>query len=238
MGCVSEIVLQGLPWARKFARSCSSRLPAHLDHEDLQAAGVLAYLRAASRYDASAGASFRGYCATRIRGAVLDEVRRWDWAPRSVHRNHRRITRITSHLTGQLEREPTPRELADALGVDDDDFAAFQAHARPRQIVSFDEVTENGQGEDKLPLTERLADPEAERPDSRVRSAEDRRTLVQCIERLTKTQATVIVLHYLQGVSLREVARLLDVTPSRVSQLHHQALARLKLSWHAATSGA
>ena len=238
MGCESETVIQFLPWARNFARSCSSRLPPHLDREDLQAAGVLAYLRAASRYEATGGATFRGYCATRIRGAVLDEVRRWDWAPRSVHQNHRRITRVTCNLTERLEREPTQRELADALGVDDEDFAAFQAHAQPRQVVSFDEVTENGQGEDKLPLTERLADPEAARPDSRVRLAEDRRALVRCIERLTKTQATVIVLHYLQGVPLRDVARLLDVTPSRVSQLHHQALARLKHAWHAATSGA
>ena len=99
MGYDNDRLLEFLPWARRFARTCASKLPNHLDHDDLQSAGVLGYLRAASRYDAKRGASFRGYCAVRIRGAVLDELRRWDWAPRSVHKNHRRITRITTNLT-------------------------------------------------------------------------------------------------------------------------------------------
>lgn len=170
----------------------------------------------------------------RIRGAVLDEVRRWDWAPRSVHKNQRRITRITTKLAEQLEREPTRRELAEALGIDENDLDAFRAHSQPRQFVSFDEVNENGRGEENLPLTERLADPGTVSPDARMRSAEDRRTMAQCIGRLPKTQATVIVLHYLEGVPLCDVARLLAVTPARVSQLHHQALARLRQAWRSA----
>src|ERR1700744_6364213 len=119
MGYDNDKLLQFLPWARHFARSCTSKLPSHLDHDDLQAAGVLGYLRAASRYDETRGASFRGYCGVRIRGAVLDEVRRWDWAPRSVYQSHRRITRVTSSLTEHLEREPTEAELASALGMEE-----------------------------------------------------------------------------------------------------------------------
>ena len=232
MGSENDRLLEFLPWARHFARSCASKLPSHLDHDDLQSAGVLGYLRAASRYDAARGASFRGYCAVRIRGAVLDELRRWDWAPRSVHKNQRRITRITSDLTEQLEREPTRMELAAALGVEEIDLAAYQTQAQPRQLVSLDEMAENGHGEESLSLTERLADPSAARPDAAVLCAEDRRTMLQCLGRLPKTQATVIVLHYLQNVPLRDVAEILAVTPSRVSQLHHQALARLKQAWH------
>jgi RNA polymerase sigma factor FliA len=238
MGAEHERLLQFLPWARHFARLCSSKLPPHLDHEDLQSAGILGYLRAASRYDSNGGASFRGYCAVRIRGAVLDEVRRWDWAPRSVHRNHRRITSVTLDLFERLEREPTPHELAAALGVEDCELAAFQAEAQPRQMVSLDEVTGNAHGDENLSLTERLADPAALRPDARMRGVEDRRALAQCITRLPKTQAMVIVLHYLQRVPLREVARLLAVTPSRVSQLHRLALKRLRRKWSAAMQGA
>jgi RNA polymerase sigma factor for flagellar operon FliA len=232
MGYDNDRLLEFLPWARHFARSCASKLPSHLDHDDLQSAGVLGYLRAASRYDAARGASFRGYCALRIRGAVIDELRRWDWAPRSVHKNQRRITRITSDLTEQLEREPTRMELAAALGVEEIDLAAYQTQAQPRQLVSLDEMAENGHGEESLSLTERLADPSAARPDAAVLCAENRRTMLQCLGRLPKTQATVIVLHYLQNVPLRDVAEILAVTPSRVSQLHHQALARLKQAWH------
>jgi RNA polymerase sigma factor for flagellar operon FliA len=230
MGYENDRLLEFLPWARHFARSCASKLPSHLDHDDLQSAGVLGYLRAASRYDAARGASFRGFCAVRIRGAVLDELRRWDWAPRSVHKNQRRITRITCNLTEQLEREPTRMELASALGVEETDLADYQTQAQPRQVVSFDEMIEIG-GEESLSLTERLADPYAARPDAAVLFAEDRGTVLRCLGRLPKTQATVIVLHYLQNVPLRDVAKVLDVTPSRVSQLHHQALARLKHAW-------
>src|SRR5580692_13037567 len=102
MGYKNEHVLEYLPWARRFARACATKLPSHLDRDDLQSAGVLGYLRAASRYDAARGASFRGFCAVRIRGAVLDELRRWDWAPRSVHKNRRRVTSVTSELVDQL----------------------------------------------------------------------------------------------------------------------------------------
>jgi RNA polymerase sigma factor for flagellar operon FliA len=236
MGFESDRLLEYLPWARHFARSCTSKLPSHLDHDDLQSAGVLGYLRAAPRYDATRGASFRGYCAMRIRGAVLDELRRWDWAPRSVHKSHRRITRVTSSLTERLEREPTPQELATALGVEVTELATIQTQSLPRQLVSLNDVSENLQGDESLPLTERLADPSAARPDASMLFAEDRVTVLQCLSRLPKTQATVIVLHYLQNVPLREVARTLAVTPSRVSQLHHQALARLRQAWQKSCS--
>jgi RNA polymerase sigma factor for flagellar operon FliA len=231
MGYEHNRLLESLAWARHFARSCASNLPNHLDRDDLQSAGVLGYLRAASRFDAARGASFRGYCAVRIRGAVLDELRRWDWAPRSVHKSHRRITRITSNLTENLEREPTREELAAALGVEVADLTAYQTQSQPRQIISFDEMTENSNGDESLSLTERLADPSANRPDAAVLSAEDRRTMLSCLALLPPAQGTVIRLHYLQGVPLRQVARMLKVTPSRISQLHHQALGRLKQAW-------
>jgi RNA polymerase sigma factor for flagellar operon FliA len=233
MGYDDKRLLESLPWARHFARSCTAKLPTHLDLDDLQSAGVLGYLHAASRYDASLGASFRGFCAVRIRGAVLDELRRWEWAPRSVHKSLRCITRVTVELVERLEREPTPLELAQALGVQEADLAAFQGHAQPRQLVSLDEISENARGDENMSLTERIADPGAERPDVPMMLEEDRRAMLRCLSRLPKAQSTVLVLHYLQCVPLRDVARLLAVTPSRISQLHHQALARLKQNWAA-----
>jgi RNA polymerase sigma factor for flagellar operon FliA len=223
-------IIEFLPWAQRFSRSCAARLPSYLDRDDLQSAGVLGFLRAAARYDGTKGASFRGFCAVRIRGAVLDELRRWDWAPRSVHKNHRRITRVTAVLIEQLEREPTPKELADALHMEMAELSVFQSMAEPRHVVSFDETSDNNRGGEGLPLAERLADPAMDRPDAPILDAEERRELRQCLKKLPKTQATVITMHYLQGVPLRDIAAMLEVTPSRVSQLHHQALGRLRLS--------
>ena len=231
MGHENERLLDSLAWAQGFARSCAANLPSHLDRDDLQSAGVLGYLRAAARFDATRGASFRGYCAVRIRGAVLDELRRWDWAPRSIHKNHRRLARITSNLTDNLEREPTRVELAAALGIDEAELSAYESQSQLRTLISLDDMSENQHGEEGLSLIERLADPAAERPDSGVLSSEDRRAMIECLAALSASQATVITLHYLHNMPLREVARMLKVTPSRVSQLHHQALARLRQTW-------
>ncbi len=222
-------IMEFLPWAQRFARTCAAKLPNYLDRDDLQSAGVLGFLRAADRYDGEKGASFRGFCAVRIRGAVLDELRKWDWAPRSVHKNHRRITRVTAVLTEQLEREPTPRELADALEIEMSELSAFQTMALPRRMVSLDETHDQQRGEEGLPLTERLADLAMPRPDARMLTTEGRDELLQCLNKLPKSQVTVIVLHYLKDIPLRDIAAMLAVTPSRVSQLHHQALSRLKL---------
>lgn len=161
----------------------------------------------------------------------MDELRRWDWAPRSVHQSHKRITLVASKLSEHLEREPTEAELASALGLEENDLSALRMQAQARQMVSFDEVSENGHGDDTISLTERLPDPQAARPDAGLLSEEDRVAMRRCLASLPKTQAHVIVLHYLQNVPLREVARTLAVTPSRVSQLHHQGLARLKWAW-------
>ena len=223
----SERVLEMLPWAQRFARSCAAKLPSYLDRDDLQSAGVLGFLRALGRYDREKGASLRGFCAVRIRGAVLDELRRWDWAPRSVHKNQRRIARVTQQLTTRLEREPTDSELASELNMEMAELSAFQALAEPRSMVSFDECTDRG-GEEGIPLAERLHDPEAIRPDQLLIREENRRLLLRCLAGLPKAQVTILVLHYLQNVPLRDIAATLAVTPSRVSQLHHQALGRLR----------
>jgi RNA polymerase sigma factor for flagellar operon FliA len=130
-----------------------------------------------------------------------------------------------------LEREPTDAELAAALGMEEADLAAYQTQAQSRQVVSFDDVAENNHGEESLPLTERLADPAAARPDAGMLFDEDRRIVLKNLGCLPKSECTVIVLHYLQNLPLREIAAVLAVTPARISQLHHQALTRLRQAW-------
>jgi RNA polymerase sigma factor for flagellar operon FliA len=231
MSYENDRVIQYLPWARHFARACTAKLPQHLDHDDLQSAGVVGYLQAAPRYDSSRGASFRGYCSVRIRGAVLDELRRWNWAPRSVHKIQRRLTSVTISLTEELDRDPTQGELAAALGMKEADLDSYRNQAQTRQMVSLHDSAETTPGEEGLTLTERLPDPMAPQPDAAVLFAENRSTMRSCLRTLPANLVEVIVLHYLHEVPLREVARKLAVTPSRVSQLHHQALGRLKLAW-------
>jgi len=132
-------------------------------------------------------------------------------------------------LIEQLEREPTPKELADALDIEMSELSAFQTMALPRRMVSLDETHDHPRGEESHPLADRLADLAMPRPDARLLTTEERHELVRCLNKLPKSQLTIIVLHYLKEVPLREIAAMLAVTPSRVSQLHHQALSRLRL---------
>jgi RNA polymerase sigma factor for flagellar operon FliA len=230
MGCDETLLTESLPWARYFARNCASKFPHHLNLDDLQSAGVLGYLRAASRYDSKRGASFRSFCAVRIRGAILDELRKWDWTPRSVHKTNRNITRVTNKLTLHLKRDPTQTEVAEAMGLEGDPLTAYEMQAQPRHMVSLDEIME-AKGEESFALTERLADTQTLRPDEAMISTERRLMLIEALSVLPKSQLTVIVLYYLQNIPLCEVARLLNVSPSRVSQLHRQALTGLREAW-------
>jgi RNA polymerase sigma factor for flagellar operon FliA len=141
-------------------------------------------------------------------------------------------------LVTQLDREPTGPELAAALGIDVSELVAMQSQSQSRQMLSLDDNGEAAFGDESISLSERLADPQAAAPDSAIRSDEDRRQLMRCLGSLPKSQATVLVLHYLQNVPLRDVADLLKVTPSRVSQLHHQALDRLRAAWDRAQKDA
>ena len=123
------------------------------------------------------------------------------------------------------------------LEIEEAELTVYENQAQVRQMVSLHENPEYGCGDEGLSLSERLPDPLAVRPDAAVLSAEDRCTIRRCLESLPAKQAQVITLHYLRNVPLREVARKLVVTPSRISQLHHQALGRLKHAWEKSSSG-
>ena len=217
-----------LSWASSFARSCAAKFPGYIDRDDLASAGVLAYIQAADRYKSRLGASFRGYCATRIRGAVLDEMRRWTWAPRSVLQNRRRIRDAKRTLGVKLQREPTRQEVADEMGVELLELETIEMQSQHRQIISLNDTASCDHSEEHIALAERIPDANAAAPCADILHADDRRQMINSIRTLPKTQATIIVLHYLKNVPLREIAAVIHVTPSRVSQLHHQALEHMR----------
>ncbi len=133
---------------------------------------------------------------------------------------------------GELNREPTALELGIKLGITEDAVLEMLDSSQLRQVVPWDEVSENSTGEEGIHLSERIADVNCARPDAGLLSMENRRELIICMEKLTRIQALVIVLHYLKDVPLCEVAKMTGVTPSRISQIHHQALNRLRAFWN------
>jgi RNA polymerase sigma factor for flagellar operon FliA len=228
MDRLEQQIVDSYSWACHYASCCTANFSNNFDREELKSVGILGYIVAASRYDERRGYSFRGYCATRIRGAIMDELRRSSWEPRSARRNHQMIAQKILDLEAELQINPTHAELAKSLGIEVSDLIQMQRLSRPARCISLDEDSNSNGDEESLPLKEILADESALAPSDVVDSAEIRRALCASISKLSPSEASVIVLHYMRNMPFHEIAQLMKLTPSRISQLHHNALNSMK----------
>jgi len=217
-----QVVEQHLGLVKRIACHLLGRLPASVQLEDLVQAGTIGLLEAARHYDARHGASFDTYAGIRIRGAMLDEVRRNDWTPRSVHRNARRVSAAIQAVENSTGREAQPREIAALLDVEMDEYHAMARDSVAARLFSLsDLVEEDGSFEDRLPGNDPGPAEEFDRETFR-------RELASAIGGLPERERMVMSLYYEQEMNLREIGAVLGVTESRVCQLHGQALARIR----------
>jgi RNA polymerase sigma factor for flagellar operon FliA len=207
---------------RRIAHHLIGRLPASVQIEDLIQAGAMGLLEAARQYDASHGASFETYAGIRIRGAMLDEVRRHDWSPRSAHRTMREISAAIHAVEMRTGRRAEGREIAGQLGVDLDAYHAMLRKSTESRVFNLEDLFgPDVDGGDTLPGEGR--GPAAEYEDVRLNAA-----IVEAIDDLPEREKTVLALYYDEELNLREIGEVLGVTESRVCQIHSQALVRLR----------
>lgn len=218
----NRLVEKHVPLVKRIAYHLLGRLPADVQVDDLIQAGVIGLLEAARLYDASQGASFETYAGIRIRGAMLDEVRRSDWTPRSVHRNARRVSEAVRAVEHREGREAQPQEVAAELDVGMDEYQRMVSDAVSSRVLSFEDIFEpESEGENRLPGSE--PDPLERLQDEGLREA-----LAGEIDRLPEREKLVMSLYYDDELNLREIGEVLGVSESRVCQLHGQALVRLR----------
>ncbi|MBV1789353.1 RNA polymerase sigma factor FliA [Marinobacterium sp. D7] len=218
-----ELVEQYAPLVKRIARHLMARLPSSVVLDDLIQAGMVGLLEATAKYDPGKGASFETYAGIRIRGAIIDEVRRGDWTPRSVHRNGRRVSEAIMRVEARTGRDAGDAEVAAELGISIDAYHALLQDSAESRLFSFDELSES---DEDSPGEQFVADDPG--PAQAFQGGAFQGALAKAIEGLPEREKLVLALYYDEELNLKEIGQVLGVTESRVSQIHSQAAARLR----------
>lgn len=221
------IVLKYTPLIKFIAHRIAMRLPPHIEVEELINSGVLGLMDAIDKFDPTRDVQFKTYAEFRIRGAILDELRAMDWVPRSVRQRSNLLEDTYARLEQELGRAATEEEVARELGVSLEEFQDMLAQAGGISLVSFEDFRA-GEEEEARSLLETLAGLEEEDPHYRITFEELKRLLGQAIDALPERERLVVSLYYYDELTMKEIGRTLDITESRVSQIHTQAILRLR----------
>ncbi len=222
-----QLIMDYAPLIRFVAQRIAARLPSNIEIDDLISAGVIGLMDAIEKYDPSRDNKFKTYAEFRIRGAILDELRSQDWVPRSIRDKAKKIDRTYAELEQRYGRAVSDEELSKAMGIDLNEYYTMVSKVKAVTLLSIDELSGPGQN-DKKSLLECLENIGSKNPFMQLKSKGIRELLIRNIEELPDKQKLVLSLYYYEDLNLKEIGRVLDVTESRVSQLHTQAVGKLK----------
>ena len=222
-----RLVLSYSPLVKYVVGRMMSNLPSHLEQADLISYGLMGLLGAIDRYQPDRGVRFESYAMTRVKGAIIDELRTLDWAPRSLRLRARQIERAGLQLENGLQRAPTEEEIAEKLGVSPDELRDDLARIANSTILALDDAWGLSSGLEGGTLGDTVRDEGAD-PATIHESGEVRAALADAIARLPEKEKVVIALYYYDNLTLKEIGEVLGVTESRVSQLRAKAVLALR----------
>lgn len=221
-GGIDERVKQHAPLVKRIAYHLLSKLPDSVQVDDLIQSGMLGLLEALKNYDATQGASFETYAGIRIRGAMLDEVRRSDWTPRSVHKNSRLVSNAIRTIENQTGQEAKDSDVAKYLGISITEYNQMLQDTSSSRVFSVEELAQTGDH-----YLEECAEFEQE-PSEGLAQESFQKALAKAILGLPERERLVISLYYTEELNLREIGQVLNISESRVSQISTQAVLRLR----------
>ena len=207
------------------AERLHSKLPGKVEVDDLISAGMFGLMDAIDAYDPSRGVKFETYCSPRIKGSILDELRSMDWVPRLVRSRAHQLAKATHSLETNLGRRPTEEEIAEELNVGMEEFDKLQRDANAASQVSLNTKYNDGDGEKDIREIDVIKDEKSENP---VTEAQKRDLKGLLTKGLTRAERLIIVLYYYEEMTMKEIGATLDLSESRVSQMHSSIIARLK----------
>ncbi len=222
-----QLILDHLYLVQYIAGRLAVRLPSFITQEDLEGWGVFGLIEAVEKFDPDRGTDFKTFAYHRIRGSIMDEVRRQSWLPRSLWHKLQKINQARARLERETGTSVSDADVARSLGMSNQEFHRLASHFYAISVMSLDEVRVARDGE-QVRWGSLIEDTDSPDPVERVLEEEDYQTLVAAIEQLDEKDRLVLALYYQEGLTLKELGRVLEVTESRACQLHSRAIARLR----------
>ncbi len=220
-----KIIVEYAPLVKVVAGRLSMYLGYNVEYDDLVGYGVFGLIDAIDKFDLTKDVKFETYASLRIRGSILDQIRKMDWIPRTVRQRQKKIEQAIKDVEGETGKAATDQDIAKKLGISDDEYAEWQAQMAVTNVVSLDEFQEAGA---EVPVKDTGAQDRILGPEEVVEKDELRKTLAESLELLTEKERKVILLYYYEELTLKEISNILEVSESRVSQLHVRALQKMK----------
>jgi RNA polymerase sigma factor for flagellar operon FliA len=224
-----RLIMHYAPLVKYVAGRVGVGLPSNVEQADLVSYGVFGLIDAIEKFDLERAIKFETYAISRIRGAIIDELRAMDWIPRSVRSKAREVERAYSSLEGELRRTPSEAEVAERMGIKLDDLRAIFSQVSYVNVVALDELLNvGGEKGDALSLGDTLEDPKAEDPVLAFEGEETKFLLARAIDQLPEREKIVVTLYYFESLTLAEIGKVLGVTESRICQMHTTAVVQLR----------
>lgn len=221
-------IRQYMPLVKYVAGKIAVGMPGSVEFDDLVGFGQFGLLDAINKFDPEKNVKFKTYAVTRIRGAVFDELRQLDWVPRSVRQKSREIENTIVRLESNLGRTASDAEVASAMGLSEADFQQTVLKVSGTSILSLNDVWYAGDDSDHMSIGDSIEAPSSLNPDVIVEREEIRRVIIEAINELPEKEKMVLVLYYHEDMTFKEIGQVLEVSESRISQLHTKANLRLR----------
>ena len=219
-----KLILEYASLVKLVAGRLSMYLGYNVEYDDLVSYGIFGLIDAIDKFDSMKAVKFETYGSLRIRGAIVDQIRKMDWIPRTIRQKQKKIDAVVKEIESSMGRAATDEEIALGLGISEDDYLAWQSQMKITGLVSLNEFMESG--------SEIPADQTSQRrfdgPEEVIEKEELKKMLQQALELLTEKEKKVILLYYYEDLTLKEISNVLEVSESRVSQLHTRALQKMK----------
>ncbi|MCR5094948.1 MAG: FliA/WhiG family RNA polymerase sigma factor [Lachnospiraceae bacterium] len=220
-----QLILEYAPLVKLVAGRLSMYLGFNVEYDDLVGYGIFGLIDAIDKFDTMKDVKFETYASLRIRGAILDQIRKMDWIPRTVRQRQRKIDQAIREIEAETGRVATDKEIAERMEITEDEYLDWQSQMKVTGVISLNEFVEQGSD---IPEDPGSAQARFEHPEDAVEKKEIKKMLAEALELLSEREKRVIVMYYYEEMTLKEIAAVLEVTESRISQLHTRALQKMK----------